>query len=145
MIGAGTGIAPFVGFMEERLATHSPGANILFFGCRHADHDFLYRSRLRSWAADGKLALHTAFSRDQRHKIYVTARLRERRRELWEYVNERGAHVYVCGDGAALARDVHDALRDVVAKGGGLDIEEAELFLASMQTQRRYQRDVWVS
>lgn len=145
MIAAGTGIAPFMAFIKERVATHATGDNVLFFGCRYAYHDFLYADRLREWAENGSLVLHAAFSRDQEEKIYVTTRLREQRVVVWEMLQKQDAHAYVCGYGGAMARDVHDALRDVVEVGGEMTSDEAEAFLELLQTQRRYQRDVWVS
>lgn len=145
MIGAGTGIAPYMAFLEERVFGNALGANVLFFGCRHAEHDFLYRDRLEAYVQKQQLKLYTAFSRDQPEKVYVTARIRENATEVWQLIHQRDAHVYVCGDGNAMARDVHATLRDVVQSQGAMDLARAERFLETLQEQRRYQRDVWVS
>jgi len=143
MIAAGTGIAPFMGFLEEREHTRAPGKNFLFFGCRYSDHDFLYKEEL---AQHPNLTLHTAFSRDNAEKVYVTDELRKEARSIWNEIRDNGAHLYVCGDGNAMARDVHTALCDVIVQSGGTQsFDEAHKFLDEMQEQQRYQRDVWVS
>ncbi len=145
MIGAGTGIAPYIAFMKERVERGAQGTNVLYFGCRHRDHDFLYDDLLQSWVARGDLELHAAFSRDQEHKVYVQNLIRRNATQVWALLQCR-AHVYVCGDGNQMARDVHDALRDVVLQCGDVgDVQQAQSYLDELQSDRRYQRDVWVS
>ena len=143
MIGPGTGIAPFRGFLHERRALGASGKNWLFFGERSAATDFFYRDELESMLRDGHLArLDTAFSRDQEKKVYVQDRMLEHSRELWEWLQE-GASVYVCGDASRMAKDVELALLDVIAKGSDKTLEYAQEYLANMKKAKRYQRDVY--
>ena len=143
MIGPGTGIAPFRAFLEERRALGAKGRTWLFFGDQCQAHDFLYREELDAMLADGALArLATAFSRDQREKIYVQHRMQENARELWEWL-EAGAHVYVCGDARRMAKDVDSALHEVVQRAGGKDAAHAAEYVRRLKTERRYQRDVY--
>ncbi|MGH6902308.1 MAG: diflavin oxidoreductase, partial [Geminicoccaceae bacterium] len=110
MIGPGTGVAPFRAFLQYRQATGAAGRNWLLFGDRNFTHDFLYQLDWQEWLRDGVLSrLDVAFSRDQPEKIYVQQRLWERRAELFAWL-EDGAHLYVCGDEKAMARDVHAML-----------------------------------
>ena len=98
MIGPGTGIAPFLGFLDERRARGHDGRNWLFFGEQRRATDHYYERELASFQADGVLHhLDLAFSRDQRAKVYVQDRLREHGARLWAWLQD-GAHVYVCGD-----------------------------------------------
>lgn len=145
MIGPGTGIAPFIGFVDERIAENATGHNLLFFGCRHEAGDFLYCKRLRGAVATGDLDLETAFSRDQPEKVYVQDRLRDRSVDVWRMINNEGAHVYVCGDGARMASDVDQALRDIVQEHGEMGTEEADLYVAALAGANRLQKDVWVA
>jgi sulfite reductase (NADPH) flavoprotein alpha-component len=143
MIGPGTGIAPFRGFLHERRATGATGKNWLFFGERSAATDFLYRDELESMLRDGHLArLDTAFSRDQEAKIYVQDRMMENSRELWAWLEE-GASVYVCGDASRMAKDVHTALHKVAEKEGGMNSDEAQAYMAALKDDHRYHRDVY--
>lgn len=143
MIGPGTGVAPFRGFLQERIAVAAPGRNWLVFGHRHARGDFLYQLEWQAALRNGTLhRLDVAFSRDQTEKVYVQQRLREHGRLLYEWL-EGGAHLYLCGDAMRMARDVHAALRNVIAKHGGHDHEAAEDYLRSLQQQGRYARDVY--
>jgi sulfite reductase (NADPH) flavoprotein alpha-component len=143
MIGAGTGIAPFRAFVQQRHATGAPGRNWLFFGERNFTHDFLYQLEWQEWLKDGVLTrLGVAFSRDQPEKIYVQHRLWERRAELFAWL-EDGAHLYVCGDEKAMAKDVHAMLAAIVADRTGRSPETAEAYLADLKKERRYQRDVY--
>jgi len=143
MIGPGTGIAPFRAFLEERQATGQPGDNWLFFGEQREKSDFLYKDQFQAMVKDGTLKrLDTAFSRDQRNKVYVQDRMEERAKELFEWL-ERGAYFYVCGDATRMAKDVETALLDVIAKGSNGTLEHAAEYLAAMKKQKRYQRDVY--
>jgi sulfite reductase (NADPH) flavoprotein alpha-component len=143
MIGPGTGVAPFRGFVQHRAALGARGRNWLFFGNPHLRHDFLYQLEWQQALRDGKLArLDVAWSRDQADKVYVQHRLREHGAQLHAWL-EGGAHLYVCGDATRMARDVHAALRDVVATHGGRDAEAAEDYLQQLQQQGRYARDVY--
>jgi sulfite reductase (NADPH) flavoprotein alpha-component len=143
MVGPGTGVAPFRAFLQQREATGATGRNWLFFGERNFTHDFLYQLEWQEWLKDGVLTrLDVAFSRDQPEKIYVQQRIWERRAELFAWL-EDGAHLYVCGDEKAMAKDVHATLTAVVADRSGRSPEAAEAYLADLKKQRRYQRDVY--
>ena len=143
MIGPGTGVAPFRGFLQEREARGAAGGNWLFFGDRRFRTDFLYQSEWLNWRKRGLLSrLDVAFSRDQSDKIYVQHRLRENGRQVYDWL-EQGAHLYVCGDASRMARDVDEALTDIVAEQRAGDHDQARAYLRDLQKQRRYQRDVY--
>lgn len=143
MVGPGTGIAPFRAFLQERKATGASGPNWLFFGDQRQAHDFLYREELEAWQQEGFLTrLDTAFSRDQSEKIYVQDRMLENAGELWRWL-ENGAHFYVCGDAARMAKDVDSALHKVCETAGGLSPEEAAAYIQQLKSQKRYCRDVY--
>ncbi|HEY4295715.1 MAG TPA: reductase, partial [Paraburkholderia sp.] len=143
MVGPGTGIAPFRGFLHERRARGDAGRNWLFFGEQHAATDFYYRDELETMRDSGVLTrLDVAFSRDQADKIYVQDRMREQGAQLWRWL-EDGAHFYVCGDANRMARDVDTALRDVVAGHGGMSDEKAAEYVSRLARDKRYARDVY--
>jgi sulfite reductase (NADPH) flavoprotein alpha-component len=143
MIGPGTGIAPFRGFLHERRARGHTGRNWLFFGEQHAASDFYYREEIERFRADGLLTeLDLAFSRDQDAKVYVQHRMLDKGAQLWRWLNE-GAHVYVCGDKDQMAKDVDGALKLVVAKHGKLSGPSAESYVTALAAERRYIRDVY--
>jgi sulfite reductase (NADPH) flavoprotein alpha-component len=143
MVGPGTGIAPFRGFMHERQARGDRGRNWLFFGEQHAATDFYYRDELEAMRDSGFLTrLDVAFSRDQADKIYVQDRMREQGAQLWSWL-EDGAHFYVCGDATRMARDVDAALKDVIATHGGMSDEKAAEYVSRLSREKRYARDVY--
>ncbi|MFJ9247225.1 molybdopterin-dependent oxidoreductase [Streptomyces sp. NPDC101776] len=143
MVGPGTGVAPFVGFLQERRALGHQAPNWLFFGEQHRATDFYYEEELTELLAEGTLArLDTAFSRDQRAKVYVQDRMREHGPELWHWLRE-GAHFYVCGDASRMAKDVDRALRDIAVAHGGLDEAEAGAYVKQLAAAKRYVRDVY--
>lgn len=143
MIGPGTGVAPFRAFVQERAAVGAGGRNWLLFGNPNFRSDFLYQVEWQQALKDGTLhRLDLAFSRDQQHKVYVQDRLRERGRDLFDWL-ENGAHVYVCGDAARMAKDVHATLLSVIAEHGGRSAEDAADYLNTLQQQGRYARDVY--
>jgi sulfite reductase (NADPH) flavoprotein alpha-component len=143
MIGPGTGIAPFRAFLQHRQAMGATGPNWLFFGEQHEASDFYYRDEISAWAANGHLArLSLAFSRDTAEKVYVQHRMIEQGADLWAWLEE-GAHVYVCGDAARMARDVDAALHRIIADHGGMDSERARDYMSAMQREKRYVRDVY--
>jgi sulfite reductase (NADPH) flavoprotein alpha-component len=143
MIGPGTGVAPFRGFLQEREATGATGRNWLFFGARRFTHDFLYQLEWQDWLRSGVLSrIDLAFSRDQREKIYVQHRMWEARRELYAWLRD-GASVYVCGDVKAMAKDVHAMLLAVIADQAGHGTEAAVAELRDLQRAGRYRRDVY--
>jgi len=192
MIGPGTGVAPFRGFLQHRHCTIlmqrsslvgqwrgmdldlsvdddsvCPNDTWLFFGCRHSQHDFLYKEDLtsltsfspsspqatKSMAGDespcvsviGRMC--TAFSREETSadgsKVYVQTRIREHGKEVADLIVRKGALVFVCGDGANMARDVHTALQEVLCTYGGMTDAEAKAYLTKMSSERRYVRDIW--
>ncbi|NUO40968.1 MAG: sulfite reductase flavoprotein subunit alpha, partial [Streptomyces sp.] len=143
MVGPGTGVAPFVGFLQERRALGHRGPNWLFFGEQHRASDFYYEDELTELLTEGALArLDTAFSRDQRQKVYVQDRMREHGPELWRWLQD-GAHFYVCGDASRMAKDVDRALRDIAVTHGGLSEDEAGAYVKQLATAKRYVRDVY--
>ncbi|WP_089114494.1 MULTISPECIES: bifunctional nitrate reductase/sulfite reductase flavoprotein subunit alpha [unclassified Streptomyces] len=143
MVGPGTGVAPFLGFLEERRALGHSGANWLFFGEQHRATDFYYREELDTMSRSGTLTrLDTAFSRDQRAKVYVQDRMREHGAQLWSWLRD-GAHLYVCGDASRMAKDVDRALRDIAVAHGGLEPDAAAAQVKQLASDRRYVRDVY--
>lgn len=143
MIGPGTGIAPFRGFLHDRRADGHTGRNWLFFGEQHAATDFYYREELESMRDDGFLTrLDLAFSRDQRQKIYVQDRMVEHGLELWRWLQD-GAHLYVCGDASRMAKDVDDTLITIARRHGGLSEDAAVEYRKGLVAQKRYVRDVY--
>jgi NADPH-dependent sulfite reductase flavoprotein alpha-component len=141
MIGPGTGIAPFRGFLQERSATKASGKAWLFFGERQETHDFLYRKELEAWCHDGTLdRLELAFSRDGRSTVYVQDKMRERGAELWTWL-EQGAVIFVCGDAAMMAPDVERTLLEIISTQGNHDDPQA--YLDQMRREKRYLRDVY--
>ncbi|MFE8726514.1 assimilatory sulfite reductase (NADPH) flavoprotein subunit [Aeromonas hydrophila] len=143
MVGPGTGIAPFRAFLQEREAQGAEGNNWLFFGNPHFTQDFLYQVEWQRYVKSGLLSkISLAFSRDQAEKVYVQHRLREAGQELYQWL-EAGAHFYVCGDANQMAKDVQEALLDVIAEHGHKSREEAEEYLSELRRAKRYQRDVY--
>ncbi|MBM9435718.1 bifunctional nitrate reductase/sulfite reductase flavoprotein subunit alpha [Streptomyces bryophytorum] len=143
MVGPGTGVAPFLGFLDERRARGHRGPNWLFFGEQHRATDFYYEDDLAARLADGTLTrLDTAFSRDQRAKVYVQDRMREHGPLLWSWLQD-GAHFYVCGDAARMAKDVDQALRAIATTHGGLSPEAATAYVKALAADKRYVRDVY--
>jgi sulfite reductase (NADPH) flavoprotein alpha-component len=143
MVGPGTGIAPFRAFLEERQATAAPGKNWLFFGNPHAATDFLYQEQLEQFVKDGILhQLDTAFSRDQAKKIYVQDRMTEQGAALWKWLEE-GAAFYVCGDASRMAKDVDQALHEIIQVHGQKTEDQAAAYIAQLKKDKRYQRDVY--
>ncbi|MCU1806626.1 assimilatory sulfite reductase (NADPH) flavoprotein subunit [Cytobacillus firmus] len=143
MVGPGTGIAPFRSFMQEREENGAEGKSWLFFGDQHFVTDFLYQTEWQKWLKDGVLSkLDVAFSRDDDEKVYVQHRMQENSRELFQWL-EQGAAVYICGDEKNMAHDVHNTFIDIIEKEGGMSREQAAEYLADMQKNKRYQRDVY--
>jgi sulfite reductase alpha subunit-like flavoprotein len=143
MIGPGTGVAPFLGFLDERRARGDRAPNWLFFGEQHEATDFYYRDELTAMQRDGVLTeIDVAFSRDQRNKIYVQDRMREHGAKLWSWLQD-GAHVYVCGDATRMAKDVDHTLRDIITHHGHLTPDEADAYVKTLSTTKRYVRDIY--
>jgi sulfite reductase (NADPH) flavoprotein alpha-component len=143
MIGPGTGVAPFRAFVQDRRATGASGKSWLFFGDRSFTHDFLYQLDWQEALADGSLSrMDVAFSRDTPQKVYVQHRLWERRRELVDWL-EDGAHLYVCGDAKAMAKDVRATLARAYADVKQIAPEAAEQAVAQLERDKRYLQDVY--
>ncbi len=143
MIGPGTGVAPFRAFMQEREARDATGDNWMFFGDQTFTQDFLYQVEWQNYLKSGLLTrLDVAFSRDQAEKVYVQHRLKEQASEVFAWL-ERGAHLYVCGDANRMAKDVHQALLEIIAEQGKYTTEQAEQYLKDLRINKRYQKDVY--
>ncbi len=143
MVGPGTGVAPFVGFLDHRRALGHGGRNWLLFGEQREATDHYYRTELTELHRHGTLTrLDTAFSRDRRDKVYVQHRMLEHGAQLWAWLQD-GAHFYVCGDASRMAKDVDAALREVAATHGRLAPDDAAAYVRALQTQGRYARDVY--
>ena len=143
MIGPGTGVAPFRAFMQEREARDAGGDNWMFFGDQTFTQDFLYQTEWQNYLKSGLLTrMDVAFSRDQAEKIYVQDRLKEQAAEVFSWL-ERGAHLYICGDANRMAKDVHQTLNEIIQEHGKLTAEQAEDYLKSLRSNKRYQKDVY--
>jgi NADPH-ferrihemoprotein reductase len=151
MVGPGTGLAPFRGFLQDRVRQKNNaniakvGEAVLFFGCRHPEHDYLYREELEAMAATGILKLHACFSRvPGQPKEYVTQRLVQPAviKEIFPLL-DAGAYFYVCGEAQHMASDVNKALYTIVSQGGGLDDTATAAYVKSMEQKGRYLKDVW--
>lgn len=143
MVGPGTGVAPFRSFMQEREEVGAEGKSWMFFGDQHFVTDFLYQTEWQQWLKAGVLTkMDVAFSRDTAEKVYVQHRMKKHSKELFEWLEE-GAVVYICGDEKHMAHDVHNTLIDIIEQEGNVSREQAEQYLANMQQQKRYQRDVY--
>lgn len=143
MVGPGTGIAPFRAFLQEREITGAKGKNWLFFGDQHRASDFIYEDELTQWLQAGTLnRLDLAFSRDQKEKIYVQTRMRENGKDLYAWLEE-GGHFYVCGDASRMAKDVDDALHEVIAQHAGITADRATEYVNTLKKDKRYVRDVY--
>ena len=143
MIGPGTGIAPFRGFLQERRALGHGGRNWLFFGDRYAAENYYYRSELEDMFRDGFLSkLDLAFSRDQPERIYVQHRMGDNGAELWRWL-EDGAHFYVCGDASRMAKHVDAELTRIIKAHGGMSDDDAHEYKRELVVAKRYVRDVY--
>lgn len=143
MIGPGTGVAPFRSYMQEREELGFEGHTWLFFGEQHFTTDFLYQTEWQEWLNDGTLSkLDVAFSRDTDQKVYVQHKITENSEQFNQWI-ENGAAIYVCGDESKMAKDVHQAIRNVLVKEQNLSEEDAEEYLKQLKRDKRYQRDVY--
>lgn len=135
MIGPGTGIAPFRGFMQERTCPK----NWIFFGERRKAYDFYYEDEWQAYINQNKLRLTTAFSRDGDEKVYVQHKMLEHQKEIWEWL-EQGAYIFVCGDAKKMAKDVEKALIQIITTHSDC---EPKAYIKNLKRQNRYQRDVY--
>ena len=143
MVGPGTGVAPFRAFLEERQARQAAGKNWLFFGDQTKADDFIYQQQLTEMYDSGLLArFDTAFSRDQKDKVYVQHKMVEHGEELFKWL-QTGAYFYVCGDATRMAKDVDKALADIVANQGAMSSDKATEYVNNLKREKRYLRDVY--
>ncbi|XP_073673826.1 P450 (cytochrome) oxidoreductase b isoform X1 [Garra rufa] len=148
MIGPGTGIAPFMGFIQERKWLKEQGKEVgdtvLYYGCRYKNEDFLYQEELQEFEKNGFLtALNVAFSRDQAEKVYVQHLLKKNKEEVWRLVHTDNAHIYICGDARNMARDVQNAFYEIAEELGGMSRTQAIDYIKKLMTKGRYSQDVW--
>ncbi len=148
MVGPGTGLAPFRGFLAERAALRARGTTLgpamLFFGCRHPEHDFIYRDELQGYAEAGIVDLNVAFSRLGETKTYVQDLIARRADDVWSLL-EAGAIVYVCGDGSQMEPQVRARFQTLYREKTGADAVAASAWLGELVDKRRYVLDVWAS
>jgi sulfite reductase alpha subunit-like flavoprotein len=143
MVGPGTGIAPFRGFLQERRALGHRGPNWLFFGDQHRAENFYYRDDLEDMARDGLLnRLDLAFSRDQARRVYVQHKMSDYGADVWRWL-EDGAHFYVCGDASRMAKDVDDTLTSIIRTHGRLSDDATRDYKRELVATKRYVRDVY--
>ena len=142
MIGPGTGIAPFRGFLQERINANASPKNWLFFGERHSLTDYYYQNDLEDLSKQGQLILDCAFSRDQAEKIYVQHKMLAKAQQFWEWLEE-GAYLFVCGNASHMAKDVEKTLQSIIEIQGGHTPESAKTYIKDLKKSNRYQRDVY--
>jgi len=150
MVGPGTGLAPFRGFIQEishrRSKKQNQGEVILFFGCRHPDKDYIYKEELETYHKEGSITqLIVAFSRAQENKVYVQHKISEKDTadKIWNLLQNEGANFYVCGDARLMARDVQETLLNIIETKGNKTREQAHKYIENLQDQSRYLSDVW--
>lgn len=148
MIGPGTGIAPFMGFIQERgwlkQQGKDVGETVLYYGCRYKNEDFLYREEVEEFEKTGVLtALNVAFSRDQAEKVYVQHLLKKNKQAIWRLVHTDTAHIYICGDARNMARDVQNAFYEIAEELGAMSRTQAVDYIKKLMTKGRYSQDVW--
>jgi sulfite reductase (NADPH) flavoprotein alpha-component len=143
MVGPGTGIAPFRAFLEEREATEATGQNWLLFGDRTKEFDYIYQDEIEAMQERGVLhRLDLAWSRDQAEKVYVQDKMRASGADLFAWL-EQGGYFFVCGDAYRMAKDVDQALHDIIAEHGKLTVAETQEYVAKLKKEKRYVRDVY--
>ncbi|MCH9609238.1 MAG: Sulfite reductase [NADPH] flavoprotein alpha-component [Chlamydiales bacterium] len=139
MVGPGTGIAPFRGFMQERVARNGCSENWIFFGEQREAFDFYYKDEWQKYIEMNQLRFDTAFSRDGKEKIYVQDRMLENQEEIWKWL-EKGAYFFVCGDAKKMARDVDLTLKQIIQNHTNIDPKD---YIKKLKSEKRYLRDVY--
>jgi NADPH-ferrihemoprotein reductase len=147
MVGPGTGIAPFRGFIQERAALLSKGTNlglgVLYFGCRREDQDYIYREELEGYLNSGAISeLDVAFSRQTAAKDYVQHHIARQGDLVWKLLSN-GGYFYVCGEAKHMAKDVNQALVQIVSSAKGGTANAGEAFIKTLGDSGRYLKDVW--
>jgi cytochrome P450 / NADPH-cytochrome P450 reductase len=147
MVGAGTGMAPFRGFLQERAGMKERGVpvaeSLLYYGCRNPDVDFLYSEELQAFEKAGVARLRMAFSRaPEDGRRYVQHVIAADADQVWDLL-EQGAVVYVCGNASTMAPGVRAALTDVYRAKTGASEAAGETWLAGLRAEQRYLEDIW--
>lgn len=146
MIGPGTGVAPMRALLQERFHQAKSGVvgpNILYFGCKRRDLDYLYKDELEAWQQQQQgLELHVAFSREGNTKVYVQHLLQKQAKETWRYIDTKKASIYVCG-GVKMGHDVTETLKDILVHQGEMSFDKAKAYLASMASEGRFVQELW--
>lgn len=143
MVGAGTGIAPYRSFLQQRETDNKTGGAWLFFGDRRFQSDFLYQIEWQKWLKSNHLEkMDVAFSRDQEEKVYVQHKLLHNKEEVFKWLEE-GAHFYLCGDMKSMAKDVNKTLLEIIKTQGGVSAEKAEEYVKKLKREKRFQQDVY--
>jgi len=143
MIGPGTGLAAFLGFLQERIIFRKCKNNILFTGDRQKAYDFIYEDELTAYKESGYLQLFTAFSRDSIHKTYVQDKMWEQKELLGDLILTQGAHIFISGDATRMAKDVTLTLERIIASKKSISPEEAHLAVKELKKQKRLHLDVY--
>ncbi|XP_015037010.2 NADPH--cytochrome P450 reductase isoform X2 [Drosophila pseudoobscura] len=147
MVGPGTGLAPFRGFIQERQFLRDEGKtvgeSVLYFGCRKRSEDYIYESELEEWVKKGTLNLKAAFSRDSDKKVYVQHLLEQDADLIWNAIGENKGHFYICGDAKNMAVDVRNILVKILSTKGNMSEADAVQYIKKMEAQKRYSADVW--
>lgn len=143
MVGAGTGIAPYRAFLQQRESLDMKGGTWLFFGDRRFQSDFLYQTEWQKLLDSGYLErMEVAFSRDQKEKVYVQHKLLENQKEVFDWL-ENGACFYLCGDMKHMAKDVNKTLLEIIKTQGGISEEKAKEYIKKLKKEKRFQTDVY--
>ncbi|WKT40404.1 Flavodoxin-like [Fusarium oxysporum f. sp. vasinfectum] len=148
MVGPGTGVAPFRGFLQERAALKKQGKKVgkslLFFGCRRRDEDYLYESEWQEHknTLGDSFDIHAAFSRETKQKVYVQHLIKSYANDVIDMI-DNGAIVYVCGDAKHMARDVNSTLISIWAEQRNISVESATEKVKGLRDTARYQEDIW--
>ncbi|PYZ96107.1 hypothetical protein CR205_17210 [Alteribacter lacisalsi] len=148
MVGPGTGIAPFRGFLQARQAKQKEGEHLgdahLYFGSRHEQYDYLYNDEIEAYEEEGVVTMHTAFSRmENKPKTYVQDVMKEQEEELIEMIEDKGAHIYICGEGGSMAPQVEETLKKCFINRRQSTEKEAQEWLDGLQEEGRFVKDVW--
>jgi NADPH-ferrihemoprotein reductase len=142
MIGPGTGIAPFMGFLQRRSFDKARTGDILFTGFRNRS-EYLYKEALERFAAEDVVELHVAFSREQAEKHYVQHDIERMQDKVWELIDTRKANVYICGDASHMEKDVIAVLLKIIRPKKGDDAKVAQAYYDKMISTKQLQKDTW--
>ncbi len=144
MIGAGTGIAPYRAFLQHIRNTSGNHPAWLFFGEKDPESDFLFQEELKEYLSNGVLhQLNVAFSRDRHQKKYVQDEIRRKSKEVYDWIQNRNAIVYICGNKRTMAKEVRNALKEVYAEHSGQTIQDAESWMQHLKAEKRLRIDVY--